>query len=178
MYVWAAANARPDLVKAILAVEAGSSPFGDYKFVGAPNWFENGSMSKPWGLTRTPMKYSPPVNDPKEIATRQQDKPDRPDEVRCWLQQEPARQLPAFKGIPILLMSMEASFDAPFAHCGSLFLKQAGVAHDFVRAADVGIHGNGHFFMLEKNNLQIAAFVGDWLRKKVTPLEKPKMAAR
>jgi pimeloyl-ACP methyl ester carboxylesterase len=178
MYVWAAANARPDLVKAILAVEAGSSSFGDFKFVGAPNWFENGSMSKPWGLTRTPMKYAPPVTDPKEIATRQQDKPDRPDVVRCWLQQEPARQLTALKGIPILIMSMEASFDAPMAHCASLFLRQAGVANDFVRAADLGIHGNGHFFMLEKNNLQVAAAVANWLRKRVTPLEAhPKMAA-
>jgi hypothetical protein len=98
--------------------------------------------------------------------------------VRCWLQQEPARQLTALKGIPILLMSMEASFDAPMARCASLFLRQAGVANDFVRVADLGVHGNGHFFMLEKNNLQIAGIVADWLRKRVTPLEAhPKMAA-
>jgi pimeloyl-ACP methyl ester carboxylesterase len=178
MYVWAAANARPHLVRAILAVEAGSSAFGDYKFVGAPDWFENGSMSKPWGLTRTPMQFSPPVKDPKEIAIRQQDKAAGPGEVRCWLQQEPARQLTSLKGIPVLLMSMEASFDAPMARCASLFLRQAGVANDFVRVADLGVHGNGHFFMLEKNNLQIAGIVADWLRKRVTPLEAhPKMAA-
>lgn len=178
-YVWEAADARPALVKGILAVEAGSSAFHDVQLVGAPDWFKDGSLSKPYGLTRTAMHFAPPVGDPKEIAIRQQDKPDAPGLVRCWLQQEPARQLVALKGIPILIMSAEASFDAPDAHCAALFLKQAGVPNDFVRLADLGIHGNGHFFMLEKNNLQVAAAVAGWLRKRVTPLEKqPKHLAQ
>ena len=54
-------------------------------------------------------------------------------------------------------MSAEASFGAPTAHCNAAFLKQAGVPVDFIRLADIGIRGNGHFLMLENNNLEIAA---------------------
>ena len=42
---------------------------------------------------------------------------------------------------------------------------------DFIRLADIGIRGNGHFLMLEKNNLEIAAVIADWLDKRVTPGE-------
>jgi hypothetical protein len=36
-----------------------------------------------------------------------------------------------------------------------------------VRLSEVGIRGNGHMMMLEKNNLEIAAFLRDWLEKRV-----------
>ena len=68
-------------------------------------------------------------------------------------------------------MSAEASFGAPTAHCNAAFLKQAGVPVDFIRLADIGIRGNGHFLMLEKNNLEIAAVIADWLDRRVTPSE-------
>ena len=42
---------------------------------------------------------------------------------------------------------------------------------DFIRLADIGIRGNGHFLMLEKNNLEIAAVIADWLAKRVPPAE-------
>jgi hypothetical protein len=42
---------------------------------------------------------------------------------------------------------------------------------DFIRLADIGIRGNGHFLMLEKNNLDIAAVIADWLNRRVTPNE-------
>ncbi len=71
-------------------------------------------------------------------------------------------------GIPILMVSAEASYHAPYDHCTSLFLRQAGVDHDFVRLADIGIRGNGHMMMLEKNNLEIAEFLQKWLESKVT----------
>jgi hypothetical protein len=65
----------------------------------------------------------------------------------------------------------EASFQAPAAHCNTYFLTQAGVQHDFIRLEDVGIHGNGHFLMHEKNNLEVAAVIADWLNKRITPME-------
>src|SRR3954451_4580032 len=84
-----------------------------------------------------------------------------------------------FKYIPTLQMSAAggrksrrtASFGAPTAHCNAAFLKQAGVPVDFTRLADIGIRGNGHFLMLEKNNLEIAAVIADWLERRVTPSE-------
>jgi len=37
----------------------------------------------------------------------------------------------------------------------------------YVRLADIGIKGNGHMLMLEKNNLDVAAVVEKWLRESV-----------
>ena len=166
LYVWPIADARPNLVKGIVAIEAGGTTFHDVEFTGPPTWFKDGPMSKPWGLTRTPVTYAPAVTDPSQLAIVQQDQPDGPGLVRCWLQKEPARQLPNLRGIAILSIVSEASFAAPDEHCGAKFLTQAGVANTFVRLPDIGIHGNGHFMMLEKNNLQIAGVIADWLRKK------------
>ena len=100
-----------------------------------------------------------------------QEKPDGADLVPCFLQKEPARQLVNLKGIPIMILTGEAGFHATSDHCNALFLKQAGVDSDFVRLPDIGIHGNSHYLMLEKNSVQIAGVVADWLGKRVTPAE-------
>jgi S-ribosylhomocysteine lyase LuxS involved in autoinducer biosynthesis len=47
------------------------------------------------------------------------------------------------------------------------FLRQAGVNVDFIKLEDVGIRGNGHMMMLEKNNQEIAKVMTDWLQKSV-----------
>ncbi len=53
-------------------------------------------------------------------------------------------------------------------------LRQAGVTKTtYVRLADVGIHGNGHMMMLEKNNMDIVGVAGKWLRETIKP-EKAK----
>ena len=134
-------------------------------------------LEKPYGPTRTPLTYSPPAG-PVGLDVVQQDEADGPGLTRCWMQKEPARKLVHFKDIPVLILTAEASFQAPSAHCSSRMLEQAGVDHDFIRLADIGIHGNGHFLMHEKNNLEIAAVIADWLRRKVTPLEKESAAAQ
>jgi len=36
----------------------------------------------------------------------------------------------------------------------------------------LGIHGNSHYLMMEKNSDQIAGVVADWLQKRVTPAER------
>ena len=182
IYVWLMADARPALVKGLLMIEAGTGLFYDTQLVGPPDWFKDGELSKPWGLTRTRITYDPPLCATPEARSRasscdeqiklvRQDKADGPDLARCWLPAEPARQLPNLKGIPVLLLHAEASFAMPTAHCTAKFLTQSGVANDFVRLADLGIHGNGHFMMLEKNSLQVAGVIADWLDKRVTPGE-------
>jgi hypothetical protein len=47
------------------------------------------------------------------------------------------------------------------------YLEQAGVHVDFIRLAEIGIHGNGHLMMLEKNSDDIAGVVADWLDKRM-----------
>jgi hypothetical protein len=41
------------------------------------------------------------------------------------------------------------------------------VKNDHVRLESVGIHGNGHMMMLERNNFAIAAYMETWLRTKL-----------
>jgi pimeloyl-ACP methyl ester carboxylesterase len=116
-------------------------------------------------VTAVPLAYSPSAAQASELAIVQQDKPDGPDLVRCWLQKAPARQLPNLKTVPILILTAEASYHAPYDHCTARYLEQAGLRPDWIRLADAGIRGNGHMMMLEKNNADIAAVMSTWLDK-------------
>jgi uncharacterized metal-binding protein len=52
-------------------------------------------------------------------------------------------------------------------HCVSKYLTQAGVQNDYVNLKDVGIRGNAHMIMVEKNALQSAAYVASWIESKL-----------
>ncbi len=164
---WTIADARPRLVKGIVAVEPNGAPVYEIKFTGAPDYFEDDVLARPWGITRHALTFSPPAAAASEMRFVKQAQADGPGLARCWLQAEPARQLTNLKGIPILMVTAEASYHAPYDHGTSLFLKQAGVAHTFVRLADTGMRGNGHMMMLEKNNLDIARYFQRWLEANV-----------
>jgi hypothetical protein len=43
----------------------------------------------------------------------------------------------------------------------------------FVKLADVGIRGNGHMMMMEKNSDVIAQFIVDWLDKALPKTSSP-----
>jgi hypothetical protein len=45
------------------------------------------------------------------------------------------------------------------------YLRQAGVEVEHLKLGEEEIHGNGHMFFMEKNNLEIAERVVVWLRK-------------
>jgi pimeloyl-ACP methyl ester carboxylesterase len=164
---WLVADARPALVKAIVAMEPSGPPVHDNVEKGAPTWFEDGPLAKPYGLTAPPLTYDPPVANPSELKFVRQEKPDAPDLVRCWTQAEPARTLVNLQRIPVLVMQAEASYHAAYDHCTVAYLRQAHVSVRFIRLADVGIKGNGHMLMLEKNNLDIAAVAERWVRETV-----------
>jgi pimeloyl-ACP methyl ester carboxylesterase len=163
---WPVADARPDLVKAIIAVEPNGPPFYGVENVPAPEWFRDGAASaNAWGVTAVPLAYVPTALKPSDLAPVRQEKADGPALVRCWMQTAPARQLPNLTKVPILVVTAEASYHAPYDHCTVKYLEQAGVRPRWIKLADVGIHGNGHMMMLEKNSVAIAALMEDWLRK-------------
>jgi pimeloyl-ACP methyl ester carboxylesterase len=165
---WLVADARPSLVKAIVAMEPSGPPVHDNVEKGAPEWFEDGPLSKAYGLTAPPLAYDPPVTDPRELRFVRQEKADAQGLVRCWAQAEPARTLVNLRSIPVLVVQAEASYHAAYDHCTVAYLRQARVAAvRYVRLADVGIKGNGHMLMLEKNNLDVAAVVEKWLHESV-----------
>ena len=70
--------------------------------------------------------------------------------------------------MPILVVTGEASYHASYDHCTVKYLQQAGVRSTWIKLTDVGIHGNGHMMMLEKNNRDIAALMSDWLAKAIS----------
>jgi len=164
-YGWEAVDQRPQLVKALIQVEPSAPPVHDMDLVGAPDWFHDGAATRSWGLTAIPITYSPPAAAASELAFEQQEKADGPDLAKCWLQKAPARTLPNLQKLPIAIVTGEASFHAPYEHCVVKFLEQAGVHPTWLNLAALGIHGNGHMMMLEKNSDQIADVIERWLRK-------------
>jgi len=161
---WPVADARPDKVKAILAVEPNGPPGRGLEFIGPPDYFKEGKLALTYGITSVPLTYAPALAGPAELKFVKEDKPDGPGLATCWKQAEPARQLTKLK-MPIMVLTSEASYHAPYDHCTVKFLEQAGVRPSFIQLADLGIKGNSHVLMLEKNNKEIAAVIAGWLDK-------------
>jgi len=157
---WLVADARPKFVKGIVAVEPVAPPI-----VNA----ERGATGsgRLWGLTNLPVHYDPPISQPSELQPVREDKPDGPGLIPCWMQKEPAHKLANLEAIPILDVSGEASYHRPYAHCVAKWLNQAGVKTTFTRLEDVGLRGNGHQMMSEKNSAEIARYLQTWIEKNV-----------
>jgi pimeloyl-ACP methyl ester carboxylesterase len=147
------ADARPNLVKALVTMEGGGRP--------------TAATGTTWGLVSTPITYAPPVTDPSQLHYVEQPADPTGLLLTCWLQEAPARQLLNLQKMPHLLVVSEAGSSQRTNHCVSKYLTQAGVKNDYVNLKDVGIHGNAHMIMVEKNALEIAAFVASWLEDNV-----------
>ena len=189
---WPLAQARPNLVKAIIAVEPSGPPVHqivvrsvqrfDVGFEKAlkqneQDYYRDIPREKKFGLTDIPLAYLPAVTANSPLQFVQQDKSEAPDLARCWRQKEPARKLVALDNIPILLLGAEASFYTGYNHCEVEYLEQAGAHPTFIRLPDVGIHGNGHMMMLEKNSDQIAGVIAGWMEKTLRSAEASQPAA-
>src|SRR6266481_5481521 len=120
-----------------------------------------------WGPTDIPITYDPPAKGSSDLAVEREAKADGPDLFVCWMQKAPARQLVNLKNIPVMVMAAEASYHQVYDHCTAKYLNQAGVKTEYIRLQDKGIRGNGHMVMIEKNNLDIARFVDEWVQKNV-----------
>ena len=156
---WLIADARPRLVKAIVAIEPAGPPFEGVIIASG--------KQRAWGPTDIPITYDPPIKDANELAIEREAKPDGPDLFQCWMQKAPVRQLVNLKDIPVMVMTAEASYHQVYDHCTVKYLSQAGVRTEYIRLQDKGIHGNGHMVMIEKNNLDVARVVDDWVVKNV-----------
>jgi pimeloyl-ACP methyl ester carboxylesterase len=63
-YGWLIADARPQLVKAVVAIEPAGPPF-EATIIGT-------GKTRPWGPTDIAIAYDPPVKDPSEIAVERE----------------------------------------------------------------------------------------------------------
>jgi pimeloyl-ACP methyl ester carboxylesterase len=166
-FAWPVADARPQLVKAVVGVEPNGPPFYEVNFIGAPDWFKQGKLALPYGLSAVPLTYAPAIKDASELTIAQEDKADGPDLVRCWMQTGTPRQLPNLQKMPVMVLTSEASYHAPYDHCTVKYLIQAGVKPTHIKLVDLGIRGNSHVMMNEKNNKEIAAVIAKWLDEAV-----------
>jgi pimeloyl-ACP methyl ester carboxylesterase len=157
-------EARPNLVRAVVTAEPGGPQFGGAYTAKVTPGPRNPNS---WGLTNNRYEFTPPANAPSEIETVLEEKSDRPDEVRCWMMKEPARKLTRWQDKRVLAISANGTYHRVYDPCIPKFLNQAGVKTDFVRLEEVGISGNSHMMMSEKNSDQVIEFVIGWIRKTV-----------
>jgi pimeloyl-ACP methyl ester carboxylesterase len=146
------AQAKPRNVKALVIIEgANTVPF---------------SEQTPWGLTSLQPGFDPPAERPEDIKKKTVT-PTEPGVAPYQIQEEPARQLPNLRDIPVAFVTAEASFASPGAVGAVAFLKQAGVKAEDVRLAANGVRGNGHMMMVEKNNADVLKVITKWIDKNV-----------
>jgi pimeloyl-ACP methyl ester carboxylesterase len=177
VFGWAVSDQRPDLVKAHIAVEPNGPTFYDIRFKGGDSWYERvgDSRARPYGITRVPLHFEPPVSGPADLTVVQAETAAAPDKIRCWLQAEPARTLPNLARVPAVIVTSEASFRATMDDCTGAFLEQAGAKPDRLRLAEQGIHGNGHMMMLESNSDAVADAIIGWVTSRTAaPDGKPR----
>ena len=156
---WILADARPQLVRGVVAIEPSGPPF--------ENQVLSEGRSRVWGVTDIPIAYDPPVSDPAELRTERQAQPEGPGLVACVLQAGTPRKLANLQNIPVVIITGEASYHAPYDHCTARYLAQAGVTLEHIRLEQRGIHGNGHGIPSELNNVDTARLADDWLRNHV-----------
>ena len=66
------------------------------------------------------------------------------------------------------MATADASFASPGSPGSVAFLKQAGVQAEELRWGALGINGNGHMMMAEKNSRQVLQPLVDWMHRNVT----------
>ncbi|MDH3508338.1 MAG: alpha/beta fold hydrolase [Gammaproteobacteria bacterium] len=160
--VWAVADARPDLVRGIVAIEPSGPPMQAVNRIDI-----TGRERRNWGPSGLPMTYEPAVSDPSEFEIVLEDGPDGPDLITCYMQQEPARQLANLSDIPAMITVGDASYHYIYDHCTAKWLNQAGVDTDYLPLDSVGIMGNAHEMMVERNSDEVVRFIEGWIRENV-----------
>jgi len=147
---WLTADARPSLVKAIVAVEPLGPPFLVNRDL---------ELSLDWGLTAVALTFDPPAASAEELRKATVDE---------WtLQAEPTRMLPTLADVPIAIVEAEASIFAASCPATAAFLEQAGCRVDRIVLAEHGVHGNGHLMQLERNNREALEPILRWLDETV-----------
>ncbi|MFG2969390.1 alpha/beta fold hydrolase [Streptomyces sp. NPDC048288] len=131
---WLAAANRPDLVRAVVAIEPPGPPFLDAPQIG---------LSLGWGLTSAPLPYDPPVDSPQELTA--------------------ASTLPGLKYLPVAVVEAEASPLGGGARAVAEYLREVGAHADHLRLVDHEVRGNGHGMVLELNHHEVLDVVLTWL---------------
>ncbi|WP_308252212.1 alpha/beta fold hydrolase [Pseudonocardia sp. KRD291] len=134
---WLLADRRPDLVRALVAVEPIGPAFAEFPGIGTLRW----------GLTAAPLTYEPPRGTAAEARGA-----------------DPATlRVPALAGMPIAVVTGGASMFADFADDVVASLAVAGADVERLHLPDHGVTGNGHALIYESNSDETLAVVLRWI---------------
>jgi pimeloyl-ACP methyl ester carboxylesterase len=157
-YGWRVGDNRPHLVKSIVALEPGGPPFISRIIRSGP--------ARPWGITELEVSYEPSAGFNATLLETTAIPAKDANHTKCIMQVEPAKILKKLAQVPVLMITAEASYHASYDYCTAMYLRQAGVEVEHAELGKKGIHGNGHMFFMEKNNVEIAELVLQWLQKR------------
>ena len=102
---WPIADARPKLVKAIVAIEPNGPPVYETDFKGAPDWFVDIGARKTWGLGMVPLDLrSAAQAAASNCRSCGRTSPMRRIWCAAGCRREPARKLPNLAKVPILIV--------------------------------------------------------------------------
>ena len=159
-----ATEARPQFVKAMVSLEPGGPQFGNVDTAKVTAGPRNPAS---WGLTNMRYEYDPlathhPIStsvlEQKSIVPTRRPAGCRWSRHASWRDGRTSRCSHA---------SASGTYHRVYDPCIPKFLNQAGVKTEFVRFEDVGIKGNSHVMMLEKNSDEIIKYIAGWLQKNV-----------
>lgn len=138
---WLTADARPELVKGIIAIEPIGPAFGGFPGIGVLDW----------GLTAAPIGYA------SDFASAEEAKNANPAELT----------IPSLKDLPVSLVTGGASAFAGFAQEIVDFLNTAGADAEWLHLPNHGINGNGHGLIFEANSDEILEVIRDELEQRI-----------
>lgn len=156
-YGWRIADLRPHLVQSIVALELAGPPF--------TAGFTGSAPIRAFGITHLEIAYEPPAGPNGSFIQTATIPAEDADHQECIIQAEPAKKLVNLEHIPVLIVTGEASYHAPYDYCTVKYLKQIGVQVERMELGMEGIHGNGHKMFMEQKNLEIAGRIHKWLQQ-------------
>lgn len=124
---WLAADARPDLIAALVQIEPIGPPFLNNPDMG---------VSLDWGLAAAPITYSPAVTNPSEL-------------------QGGTQQLDGLSKMPIAVVTSPTSPFTMWDPLTVEFVRERGGDVEHFKLEEHGLQGNGHLMMFERNSREV-----------------------
>ncbi|PNP58486.1 hypothetical protein THARTR1_01502 [Trichoderma harzianum] len=183
---WLAADAMPELVAKVVAIEPAGPPAAT-AHVNHPggrtyrSWLSRDDTVRKYGLADVPLTFYPPAKEPYQGPVLDLEVRQHPNNSGCYMAQkyvpgcvvstkdaplkygqESVPQLVQLNQMNHAVFTAEASSHRMFDWATVMFMRQAGVSVDHFDLSQFGVTGNGHLMFLETNSDDIAAMVAGW----------------
>ncbi|KAK4084620.1 uncharacterized protein Triagg1_1100 [Trichoderma aggressivum f. europaeum] len=183
---WLAADAMPESVAKVVAIEPAGPPaaIAHKNHPGGrtySSWLSRDDGVRKYGLADVPLTFNPPAKEPSQGPALDLEVRQHPSNSGCYMAQKyvpgcvvPTKDEPLKYGqesVPQLVrlqhmnhavFTAEASSHRMFDWATVMFMRQAGVSVDHFDLSQFGVTGNGHLMFLETNSDEIAAMVAGW----------------